>query len=511
MKEEDPFAFVARPDFSFNTDFTKWSEAEGERKIITVSMEFIIDAQRDTGLHKFCSEYLPLEKPEDNLYLKVEIAHKPDAPQEVTVSAGDRVFRDLKAQEVLKRLQTSRTFLFHSSAEFRPFFFQGLRGMFRDVSTGYPERLERSKKAVNALIQKVAKDQQQEVGALLGRLSERHKVGLTCPTFNLDYFPYNMTLGDTKVGVELDEWGSGTRNRTLILLTILKARQVAESRESASKVTPIIVIEEPESFLHPLAQAEFGRVLQELSDESRVQIIVTTHSPFLLSKEHPESNILLERRVIRGRPRETVRIDTSGERWMDPFVLSLGISSEEFRPWRNVFFTSKDRVLLVEGDTDREYFTLLRDPAHGASRLEFDGEILPYDGKPNLKNQTLLRFIKDRFYKVFITFDLDAEAEVTTSLQKAGFEKKSQYLSIGMEAAGKRCIEGLLPDSILNAVHAAHPDLVQALNGRPDERRQASQQLKHLYLERFKAEAQPGKEYYGHFYPIVQTIRKSLA
>ena len=62
---------------------------------------------------------------------------------------------------------------------------------------------------------------------------------------------------DQKVEVELDEWGAGTRHRTFVLLTIFRAKQIAESLPSASKVTPIIIVEEPESFLHPLAQAEF--------------------------------------------------------------------------------------------------------------------------------------------------------------------------------------------------------------------------------------------------------------
>jgi len=48
-----------------------------------------------------------------------------------------------------------------------------------------------------------------------------------------------------------------------------------ESEPSASKITPVIIIEEPESFLHPSAQAEFGRVLHDFAEEFQVQVIVT--------------------------------------------------------------------------------------------------------------------------------------------------------------------------------------------------------------------------------------------
>jgi len=97
------------------------------------------------------------------------------------------------------------------------------------------------------------------------------------------------------------------------------------------------VIEEPESFLHPSAQAEFSRVLQDLSEELKVQVITTTHSPYMLSKDSPEANILLQRHISYNQQRETERLDTSGEHWMEPFGLALGLNSEEFVRWRDLF------------------------------------------------------------------------------------------------------------------------------------------------------------------------------
>lgn len=66
----------------------------------------------------------------------------------------------------------------------------------------------------------------------------------------------------------------------MILLALLRARQVSQSATTSSKVTPVLVIEEPES-LHPSAQAEFGRVVQDISSEFGVQVITTTHSPYM--------------------------------------------------------------------------------------------------------------------------------------------------------------------------------------------------------------------------------------
>ena len=106
----------------------------------------------------------------------------------------------------------------------------------------------------------------------------------------------------------------------MIFLALLKARQISRSDTTSSKVTPILVIEEPESFLHPAAQAEFGRILQDLSNEFGVQVIVTTHSPYMLSKDRPTSNILLERRIVRGHARQTLQVATAGDNWMQPYA-----------------------------------------------------------------------------------------------------------------------------------------------------------------------------------------------
>lgn len=460
MKEDDPFGYGEGPEFSLKDDFTKWVDVDPKQRAISVAIYLVIDAVRDAALHKFFVDYLGLASLDHDLTLSVKVIQAAEGPQQVCVEASGQRFEDLKAQEVLKRLQTSRTFLFYSATDPQPIYHRGFRGVLRDISEEYTTKIQSSQKTLNNLLKRIARDQQEEIEQLLGRLNQKYKVGLSLPTFDLSYFPYDITLGDRRVDVDLENWGSGTRNRTLILLAIFRAKQVAEFGVSASKVTPIIVVEEPESFLHPLAQAEFGRVLQDLADEFKVQIIVTTHSPYLLSQNRPDANILLERTSVRRQIRHTDRVDTSGDRWMEPFALSLGITDDAFRPWRELFFTPSDAILLVEGETDKEYFELLRDAAHGANQLAFEGEIFAYGGRDTLKNQALLRFIKDRFTRIFVSFDLDSETIVEGTLQALGFEKRKNYMPLGVDECGKRRIEGLLPDDVRSHVYADNPDLV---------------------------------------------------
>jgi putative ATP-dependent endonuclease of OLD family len=131
--------------------------------------------------------------------------------------------------------------------------------------------------------------------------------------------PLGIKLRDRSVEVPLDDWGSGTQNRTHILMAILQANRIKTTDTPDEKITPFVVIEEPESFLHPSAQAEFGRMLRHLSDEFGVQIIATTHSPYMLNQEEPAANVILARQTKHGKTFNTVLLDTAGDNWMTPF------------------------------------------------------------------------------------------------------------------------------------------------------------------------------------------------
>lgn len=507
LGEEEPYyRRRSASDLSITNDYPKWIIEK--QKSICISVDINIHKEFDAGLYSFISDYLDLEATEETIHLTLKNAASDSAsPNGVTVVVGEKEFTDLKAQEVNKKLRS--TLLVHNSTE------AGYRlsyiGELDEFSDEYGAELDEiSKKASNSL-KRVAKSHKEEITNLLGRLSRKHKVEISLPDISLKHFPYDITLGDSKIDVALSEWGSGTKNRTMIFLALLKARQISQSVVSASKVTPVLVIEEPESFLHPSAQAEFGRILQDLPDEFGVQVITSTHSPYMLSKDRPESNILLERKQFRGQYRESQKIDTSGDNWMEPFSLILGLSSEEFRPWKELFFGNSEATILVEGETDKQYFEMLRSDIHGSNKLKLDGSIITYDGFGALKNPALLRFIKNRSRSSFVTYDLDIENEVRPVLERNGFVHKEDFLGLGANKPGKRAIEGLLPDTITNAVNGANNDLVQqAIYGTKDEQKSAKSQLKRLYLEEFQSKSKPTAEYFGEFYKVVRAMNDAL-
>jgi energy-coupling factor transporter ATP-binding protein EcfA2 len=514
MKEDDPYGYRSEQELSLKDDFPKWSDADPKTRQITISLSVVVAPDADAGLYQFLLTHLGLQQDTQPLTLNVSLTHTADEVEEgVSVSVNTKEYSGLPAQEVLKKLQTSNTVLFYNSTELDPRlrFAKGFSGFFRELAGEYSSELRAIKDTINKRLKRVAKGHQKQLTELLGRFEGQYRAALSVPAYDFDYLPFNLTLSAGKVDVALNDWGSGTRNRTLILLTLFRARQISQAGTSASKVTPILVIEEPESFLHPSAQAEFGRILQDLAEEFKVQVITTTHSPYLLSQERPDSNILLDRREYYHQLRETYAVDLTGENWMEPFGLALGISGEEFRPWRELFFSRADSILLVEGEIDKEYFNMLRDPKHGAGQLDFPGEIFAYCGKDTLKQCVLLKFIRDRYKRFFVTFDLDACAEVEKALQGLGLQLNKHYCPLGVDAPGRKDIEGLLPDEIKTTVRSGSAALVdQAMNGTSDERRSAKQELKRLYLREFKARATPHATYYGEFYKFTKLINRAM-
>lgn len=511
-----PFAFPDDDEFSRKDDYPKWKDTEASKQEMSFDVTVELDKTRDIGFYQFVVTQLKLDSPADPLALKITVSYRGDKPEpSVEVSTGQAKYSGLDAQQVLKKLQSSRSILFHNSTETNTRYVYprgSVAGHIREITGQHEPLVESMKKTVSRGLAKISKSQQAEFEGLLGRLQTKYKVGLSLPPLDFGYLPFSITLGDRKVEVPLDDWGSGTKNRTLILLALFRARQIGVSDPSASKITPVLIIEEPESFLHPSAQAEFGRVLQDLSEEFQVQVVVTTHSPYLLNLKDPASNILLSRRTSYNQLRATERVDTTGDNWMAPFGVALGLDAEEFKPWKEMMLGAADTILLVEGETDKKYFEMLRAHEHGSNRLLLQGDIVPYEGTGSLSNTVLLRFIKNRHRRFFVTFDLDAVDRVEKTLKGLQLEKHKHYLPIGHNAAGKRNIEGLLPEVVTKAVDEANASLVQAATaGTKEEQDSAKRKLKTLLLEEFKKRATAGPVFFGNFYALTKVINKAIS
>ncbi len=508
------FPFEEKPRISIKEDYPAWALKDGTTKSVLVEVEAQIFKASDGGLYQFLVDYLDIQGTPEALELQVSTSSGETGEPAVTASMNGVAIGDRKAQEVLKKIQSSPTAVFHDSTDPDASGFLTRRaGSPGELGKAERDELEKAKGRLNRSLAKVAKRQQKEMGELLGRLKEKYKIGLSISEFDPDNFPYKFTLEDGGTNIPIENWGSGTQNQTFILMALFRAKRISEVESSPSKITPVIVIEEPESFLHPSAQGEFGHLIQSLAEEFRVQVIVTTHSQYMLSMTRPECNILLERhQVQRGKTRETRIVDTAGERWMEPFALALGVDNEHFKPWRSALFSDADSILLVEGETDQAYLELLQDEGHGEARLKFRGFIYPYGGRDQIRNRALIGLLKCRYKRFFITYDLDADKELSKLFEESGLQRGKQFLAIGQNVPGKDSIEGLLPDAVLSAVYGAHVDLVQQVQSSNREYRESARsRLKKLLLDEFKRVSRPGEEHYAKFYAVAKKVDAAMS
>lgn len=499
---------------NFKSDYPLWLQSPDDNAIISLDIALELDRETDAGLYRFVTEFLSVPAGKDVIALTIvqQFMAKSTEKNVQVACDGINITDSFKAQEFVKKLRASKSLLFHNStAPSHRYFYRRRYGEFLgDFSPEDKKQINTAKNRLFKLLNTLAKKHQKDIVELLGHLEEKYEVGVSTPEFDLEGYPFEVTLGDKKHDVPLDDWGSGTRNRTLILMAMLRAKKIRESGSESDRITPIMLIEEPESFLHPSAQAEFGRVLQNISEEFKVQVITTTHSPYMLSLDNAKANVLLRRSQTGAKWPSTELVATEGDTWMEPFALALGLDNSALAQWRNVIFKQSNSILLVEGDIDKEYFELLRAPTVGDERLQFDGEVFPYGGNGFFSNSLLMRFIMNRFAKVFVTYDLDCESQARKALEALGLKENQDFCAVGLDQDGKRDIEGLLPPKIAAAVYAKHPELVDHAMSTAKGHGDARQRLKRARLEEFRVSGKLECGDYSHFIALAKRINKAF-
>ncbi|MBF0852036.1 AAA family ATPase [Gluconobacter sp. R75690] len=503
--------FSERNSISYKEDKTQWIKNE---EPINLRYSFVFYRSEDPALVSFIEKIAEREIKDEvnNLYISYEINISDDIA--LSVFINDHKVDDKSAKEIERRIKASNLLFVHNSTrqEDDIYYSDGRRRIFFDFVISPSERkiLDEANKTIEKQIRKLAKDHVSGLTDILGKLKEKYDVELAPPEkVSARRMHLGINLKDKNVDMPIDEWGSGTQNRTHILMAILRANKIKTAESIDEKITPIVLVEEPESFLHPSAQAEFGRVLRHLSEEFGIQIIVTTHSPYMLNQEEPSSNILLCRKTHRGKLVESQIINTDGDEWMVPFSEQLGISPKEFALLRPIFGVDKTKSLLVEGPIDKEYFDFLTENDLNCDKLNKEIEVTPYGGKDTLKNTVLVKFLLSKFDKVFVTFDLDAERECSAALERAGIDK-SDFCANGIRAPGKDCIEGLLPTRILSEVNGAETDLIMKLGSNTD-RKSAKNELKKKYLECFKKYKDYSQEELKHLNNLIRKINSRMS
>jgi putative ATP-dependent endonuclease of OLD family len=496
---------------SFQKDFTQWATEKVMEISITIEMSRSDDTEVFFVIEKFSSTPIT----EDVAQVRLTEKFDEDGSKTTLCCVNGKDLDTQSSSEVFKKIKTALNLVVHNSTnpEKQMYYFSGemTEVLAAHFSKEDREKISKAKVALSNSIKTAAKAHKEELGELLGKLGENYNVELTTlDSGNSSRFPLNVSLNDKSVDVNLSGWGSGTQNRTRVLMSVLEAERIRKSQSAENRSTPVVIIEEPESFLHPSAQAEFGKVLNDLASDFKIQIIATTHSPYMLNQKDPEANILMKRKVTRSKLKETVQVASSGDDWMIPFAENLGVASDEFIPWEKIVTTQSNRVLLVEGSLDVQYFEAIKEKFPALYSLPDDVDVVSYDGVGALSNTHLLKFMISRLDRVFITFDLDAKDSVSKKLTSIGLAEDADFCAIGVEGAGKDCIEGLLPMSFMSNIYAKNVEAVTALGSADKEAiRAAKRKIKQACIDGFHAEQLTEKDLF-EFKKLIAKISKAF-
>ncbi len=508
--------YYDRMPITYESDFPVWKNSSKDKKDILVKIDFELEKDRDFGIVEFVNKFIGSDQVNDKgiLTLSLQLSLSPAQNKPVrSVYVNGNLIEDFEATEIHKKLQNSGLLLVHDSARLPRHYYRSsyLTGVLGSTPEAERDSLEKKQKSFTNAINKAVKKHKDDLDGLIGRLGEKYQVSLSTPEIQIDQLAFELSLDDRGSSIALEDWGSGTRNTTLILKTLFDARRRLENVKDSGRHVPVVIIEEPEAFLHPSAQAKFANVLQDLSEEFKIQVISTTHSPYLLSHRQPSSNILLSRTLgSRGVVLGTQPVPGDEEDWLKPFEHALGVSADDMSSLKGALFSQAQRLILVEGKTDKAYLELCMNPKLEKNALKFKGEIYPYGGTGFLNNTLLLKFIRNRFPQTIITYDLDAKKSVLKNLNSAGYVEGVDCLAVGINEPGKRCIEGLLPESVVSSVSSDHPTIVMALNSDDrEERESASKAFKKKCLEEFTNNSEFSDKWYGKFYKLCRAIEKS--
>lgn len=195
----------------------------------------------------------------------------------------------------------------------------------------------------------------------------------------------------------------GTGEQQVLLMAFVKAYM-----ETFTKEHFMLIIEEPEAHLHPLAQKWLKEHIEEIC-QSGIQVVVTTHSSAFLEPEYLDSLVRvykengvtkirqLSKEMLAKFCQETGALKTTEQNVIDFYSTKL------FKEQLNGLFAEK--IILVEGAT--EYFALPEYLKRAGYSLPQHGvEIVNCNGKGSLP--LFWRIYNAYNIKCFMIFDRDS-------------------------------------------------------------------------------------------------------
>lgn len=210
---------------------------------IEISLDLSITKSSDPGLYNFVEKFSNVQLGNEGLLLKIERKYLYKEEPQVLVYVDGAPLEKYESNEIVKRITSSELAFFHNSTVPSPsIFFGGGMRLFHQMTFTKDEKeeLKSEQNKIKNKVKKLAKKHKDELAELLGRLKEKYDVELT--VFERSFsnsIPFGINLKDNNVEIPLDDWGSGTQNKTQIMMSVLQANKIKMAVSDENNVARI--------------------------------------------------------------------------------------------------------------------------------------------------------------------------------------------------------------------------------------------------------------------------------
>lgn len=206
-----------------------------------------------------------------------------------------------------------------------------------------------------------------------------------------DEVTYEADITDILVssgGIETSLNNQGEGIKSLVTLSLLHQR--ALKRSNSIQRSYILIVDEPESHLHPKSIHELRSLLESMALDH--QVIIATHNPVFINRNNISSNIIIEN----NKARPAIKVSDIRE--------TLGVKVQDN-------LTSAETIILCEGLTDEKILKRAItefDDDTSISNLIDDGQIVikPTNGTSKIVKH--INFEKTTLCKIIVVTDNDS-------------------------------------------------------------------------------------------------------
>lgn len=258
------------------------------------------------------------------------------------------------------------------------------------------------------------------------------------PTVQETLSSVDVRLGDA-LTTQLADKGTGVRGAVLVSMLQYLAEQ---SRRSL-----VLAVEEPEAFLHPAGQESIRAQLEDLATRADVSLLVTTHSPYVISRT-AESSVTELRKDLDGVTSKaaSVRGDESRAGLLGSLYRDAGLAHVLERSLEVPSGTKL--VVVTEGFTDGLFLRLCCTAAGRADLLE-GLHVIPAGKASNVVPQALLAEAATEVPVIALLDHDDNGCAAADKLKSFNWEPAKRILSVAAWPGACRHhdveIEDLLP------------------------------------------------------------------